>query len=142
MTVTHTLLTFAQTRPGFDFANYGDVSAYRADSRAATRQLHHVRELARVARYACTNDDVINAASGGRVDIEPYSHDNGAGWRVSYCAGQYYCTEYRAAVARVLATAIWRAWRREIGDRPDCAAQIRRRARQEFSRSVYQQYFN
>lgn len=142
MTAVHSLVNFANTRPGLDFANYGDVKLYRAESRSITRDLHDVRELASVARYLCTDQEVLDAARGGRVEIEPYANDTGAGWRVSYTAGQYYAVEYRAAVARVLASAIWKALAREVGNRPDACAQIRRRARAELSRSVARRFFN
>lgn len=141
MTAVHALSDFAATRPRLEFANYGDVKLYRAEVRGITRDLHAVRELAAVARYLCTNAEVQSAALGTRVDLTPYADDTGAGWRVSYCPGQYYPVEYRAATARVLATAIWRAWAREIGDRPHAASEIRNRARREFSRSVYRRFF-
>jgi len=142
MTAVHSLINFANTRPRLDFANYGDIKCYRQDARSITRDLHAVRELASVARYMCTDREVMDAARGGRLDVEPFADDTGAGYRVSYTAGQYYPVEYRAAVARVLASAIWLAWSREIGNRPDSAAQIRRRARAEFSRSVVRRFFN
>jgi hypothetical protein len=142
MTAVHALADFAATRPRLDFANYGDVKYYRQDARSITRDLHAVRELVSIARYMCTDQEVLDAARGGRVDIEPYADDTGAGYRVSYTAGQYYPVEYRAAVARVLASAIWKAWAREIGVRPDGAAQIRRRARAELSRRVVRIFFN
>lgn len=142
MTVIHTLIAFANTRPGLDFANYGgDVRAYRADARGITRDLHAVRELASIARYVCSDQDVLQAANGGRVEITPYADDNGAGYRVSYCAGQYYPVEYRAGVARVLASALWRAIARDVGNRPDACSQIRRRLRAELSRSTYRRFF-
>jgi hypothetical protein len=142
MTVLQSLLNFASKRPSLEFANYGNVRAYRADSRGITKDLHAVRALASVARYACTNEEILAAARSTRVTIEPFTDDNGAGWRVSYTAGQYYPVEYRAGVAIVLASAIWRAFAREIGDRPDVYAQIRRRARQELPLSVYRRFFS
>jgi hypothetical protein len=141
MTAVHSLVSFAQTRPRLDFANYGDVRAYRSDARGITRDLRAVRELANVARYRCTDDEVLQAARGGRVEITPYADETGAGYRISYCAGQYYPVEYRAAVARVLASALWRAIAREVGDRPDACSQIRRQLRAELSLSVYRRFF-
>lgn len=141
MSTVHALVNFASTRPGFNFADYGDVAAYRADSRAATRDLRAVRELASVASYLVTDEEVIEAARNSRVTLESYSGEHGAGYRVSYCTGQYYPTEYRAAVARVLASAIWSARRREVGDRPDSASRIRRSFLFTFSRSVYRRFF-
>jgi len=142
MTVLHALVDFANTRPGLDFANYGDIRAYRADARSITRDLHAVRELASIARYECADDDIIEATRGGRVTLTHRTHDNGAGWQVEYCAGQYYPVEYRAAVARVLASAVWRAIARQVGDRPDACDQIRRRLRHELSRSTYRRFFS
>ena len=141
MTIAHALLTFASTRPNLDFANYGDIRMYRAESRSITRDLHAVRELHAVARYLCTDAEILESARGGRVEISSYSDENESTYRVSYCAGQYYPIEYRAAVARVLASAIWTAWAREIADRPDTCTQIRRRARAELSPSVYRRFF-
>lgn len=141
MTILHALVDFASQRPSLDFANYGDARAYRAESRSITKDLHAVRALAAVARYACTPYELAAAARGTRVEITPYSDDSGAGWRVHYTAGQYYPVEYRAGVARVLASAIWCAFAREIGDRPDACAQIRRRARNELPRAVYRRFF-
>jgi hypothetical protein len=138
MTVLHALVEFANARPGLDFANYGDVRAYRSDARSITRDLHAVRELASIARYECADDDIIEAAHGGRVTLTPHAD----GWQVEYCAGQYYPMEYRAAVARVLASAIWRAIARQVGDRPDACSQIRRRLRHELSRSTYRRFFS
>ena len=142
MTVIHTLVNFANTRPGLEFANYGDLKAYRADARGITRDMHAVRELASIARYTCADAEVLQAADGGRVEITSYADENGAGYRVSYCAGQYYPVEYRAAVARVLASALWRAIAREVGERPDACSQIRRRLRAELSRSTYRRFFS
>ena len=141
MTVAHALLTFAGNRPSLDFANYGDVRAYRSEARGITRDLHAVRELHAVARYLCADSEILESARGGRVEITSHSDATGSAYRVAYCAGQYYPVEYRAAVARLLASAIWKAWAREIGDRPDTCTQIRRRARTELSPSVYRRFF-
>jgi hypothetical protein len=142
MTAVHALIDFANTRPGLDFANYGDITYYRQDARNITRDLHCVRELSSVARYLCTDQEILDAARSSRVEIKSFSDDNGAGYRVSYTPGQYYPVEYRAGVARVLSSAIWRAWSREIGDRPDACDRIRRRAKAEFSRYVVRRFFN
>lgn len=141
MSVLHTLLDFASARPGLEFANYGDARLYRAEARSITQDLHAVRELAAVARYACTDEEILDAAKGTRLDITPFFSDDGAGYRVDYCTGQYFPVEYRAAVARVLASAIWHAFAREVGDRPDACSQIRRRLRNELSRSVYRKFY-
>ena len=43
--------TFINSRPGLEFANYGDVSAYRSESRAITRDRDHARTLLAYARW-------------------------------------------------------------------------------------------
>lgn len=136
------LVSFASQRPGFDPRLYGNAATYRAETRAATADLHAVRELASVARYLCTDEELMSAAQGSRVAIEWLTGDNGSRVAIDYTTGQYFSVEFRPAVARVLASAIWSAWRREIGDRPDAGAQIRRRARFEFSRAVARRFFN
>ena len=144
MTLLHALIEFASKRPALDFANYGDIRLYRADSRSITKDLHAVRALAAVARYACTERELLDATRGTRVDVDwaPETIDGPCAYRISYTAGQYYPVEYRAGVARVIASAIWHAFAREIGDRPDVCTQIRRRLRNELPRAVYRQFFS
>lgn len=112
---------FAEQRPGLDFGNYGDVSAYRAESRSITRDLHHYRELARyVERHDSITADMLLAATraySGRLTLNDCraTYDDGSVYyvfSVSYCTGQYFPTEYRRAACAVLASALW-YWTRE-----------------------------
>lgn len=107
------LQAFIGQRPGLEFCNYGDVTSYRAEMRAITKDLHHARQLLRDVelRDSITAEMIINASKGaysGRLSIVERA-DGAIG--VDYCAGQYFPTEYRRAVCAVLASALWN-WKR------------------------------
>ena len=127
------LHSFVNSRPGFDWHNYGDAASYRADMRTATRQRADALEmLAAIGwRESITADDIRDALqSGGRLRLQ----DDG---RLNYCTGQYYCTEYRAGACRVLSSILWDYWRegRSTGD------DIRKSARNNLSRGVVARWF-
>ena len=127
------LLTFARQRPGFEFANYGDVTAYRADVRRATRQLNDARAIAAAIPDSMPSSYLLNEIrSGNRLSLD--------GNRLSYTAGQYYCIEFRAAVARALASALWALWAEDVG--PGQADTVRKRARATFGRGIQSRYFD
>lgn len=114
------LRAYAHRRPGLEWANYGDASAYRSDARRATRQLRDARSALEVAsRLALsgklTTADILAACKGDRLTLSR----TGDTWAVDYCTGQYWPTEYRAAVARVALHAATRARRR-------CTAELSR----------------
>lgn len=96
------LAAYAAKNPGLDFRDYGDVTAYRGDSRQITQALHRVREA---LRYACACNvqdvDLIQVSRGERLTIERV----GEGLQLDYTTGQYWPTEYRDAVARLLESA-------------------------------------
>ncbi len=100
---------FINSRPGLEFANYGDVTSYRAEQRSIARAKRDAltllsavtwREgidaeaLMRAARSAFSGRLSITEREDGRIALE-------------YCAGQYYPTEYRNAACAVLASALW-----------------------------------
>jgi len=110
---------FVRQRPGLEFGNYGDVTSYRSELRSITRDLHDYRELRKAVawRDGITADALLEAArsaySGRLTLIPPGPHDHGGGhfssspqWRVDYCTGQYFPTEYRRAACAVLAQAL------------------------------------
>lgn len=106
---------FAEQRPGIEPGNYGDWRAYRRESAQVTRDLRHVRTLAAAVMRHPTLDAeyLLSAARGGRLTIEaPADAVDAVQVRVGYTTGQYFPTEYRRAVARVLAGALW-DWTRE-----------------------------
>lgn len=97
------LAAYAARNPGLDFRDYGDVTAYRGDSRMITEQLHDVR---RALRFACAvniqDEHLIQASRGERLTIE---RTESGGLRLDYTTGQYWPTEYRGAVARLIESA-------------------------------------
>lgn len=134
---------FIRQRPGLEFGNYGDVSSYRAemrgiaaDKRDAERLLHFV------SLYNVPLTPRSFRAFSGRLSVEFTAKGKAA---LTYCAGQYFPTEYRRAAASVLATAIRDyllqgcAYDRDDGtfDRPAFERAMRKR----FGRRIVARYF-
>ena len=142
--VMSAIFQFINQRPGLEFANYGDVSAYQQESRRITKDKHHAERLASyvMRRESITAADIIEAskrAYAGRLTINPAS-DNGESFDVDYCAGQYFPTEYRRAAACVLACAIWQ---RLAADKPGADADhVRKAARRELGKTLAREFFN
>ena len=103
------LRSWVAQRPGLEFGNYGDVSAYRAEVRSIGKDLQHARKLIDYVEWhdSITADMILNAARSGRLSIVV----DGNKVRVDYCTGQYWSTEYRPAVCRLLSSVIWDYWR-------------------------------
>ena len=100
--ILDTLRTFAESRPGIDPANYGSWRDYRRESAEVTRDLHHARVLISAASWIAPEYLRALLTDSRRLSLRP---DGG----LSYCAGQYYPTEYRKAVCRAVASALWSA---------------------------------
>jgi hypothetical protein len=122
-------------RPGFDPANYTPES-YRADCRTVARQKRDAETLLRAVKWSSITAshlrDAFRDAFSGRLSWD--------GAKLSYCAGQYWCTEYRAAACAVLASALWRHRRHgmtgdAIGD------QLRASFRRDFGRGLASRWF-
>ena len=144
--IIYALRTFAQKRPNLEYGNYGNPSSYRQESRAITKDLNHARKLlGKVERSGITAQDLIvasNEAFCGRLTIIPansYSDE----FKIEYCVGQYFATEYRKAVCAVLARALWNHWRedRKDGDIMTSGQQLRAIARSELGASLARIYF-
>jgi hypothetical protein len=107
------LAVYAAQNPGLDFRDYGHVPSYRADARRITKDLQRCRD----AMHSCcgrgiTDAQVAEAARhtfAGRLALELRADGS---VRVDYCVGQYFGTEYRAAVAAVLEQVAREAYRR------------------------------
>lgn len=115
------LLAWINQRPGLEFANYGDVSSYRAEQRSIARDKQEALTLLAAVRWrdSITADDLIEASRhsfSGRLSIKFREVANKSGPAggaiVDYCTGQYWPTEYRRAVCAVLAGALWN-WQRD-----------------------------
>lgn len=113
------LVSLAAENPGLEWCNYatGDhrasLAAYRGDARTCQRGLAAVRKAVQGMRYVgATDADYFAAcADGGRVELT--RRDDGA-VSAHYCAGQYYPTEYRHAIARVIERAGRIAYARQV----------------------------
>lgn len=131
------LYAWIRQRPGLEFGNYGDVTAFRSESRSITRQYREARELLRAVELAggLTAAQLMEAfprAFSGRLTLAHRTSNAAATkcpscgakpgklhredctggdhrpvWMLDYCTGQYWPTEYRAAACAVLAAALW-----------------------------------
>lgn len=107
--IVEALHQFIKQRPGLEYGNYGDPQAYRAEMRSITRDLNHARTLLRRVEWSSISGvDLMDAARSGRLKIEATPD----GVKVDYTTGQYWPVEYRAAVARLCASALW-GWTRD-----------------------------
>lgn len=116
------LAAFIRSRPGLEFANYGDVTAYRSEQRSIARAKRDAETLLSAVNWrdGIDADALLRAARSsfsGRLSIT--ERDDGR-VAIDYCAGQYYPTEYRNAACAVLASALWEYTREKAcpeGDR-------------------------
>jgi hypothetical protein len=102
------LRSFVNQRPGLDFVNYGEIKSYRSELRGITRQRADALQLLRAVelRESISAQDLIEAfprAFAGRLELT----ESKGKPALFCCAGQYYATEYRAAVCAVLASVLW-----------------------------------
>ena len=105
-----TLHAFTRQRPGLEYCNYGDPTAYRSEMRSITKDRHHAEALLSYVapRDSITAEMILEASRqsfSGRLTITP--SDDGEKFSIDYCTGQYLPTEYRRAACAVLASAVW-----------------------------------
>lgn len=117
--IINALRVFVNQRPGFELGNYSTMADYRQDSRRATRQKAEALQLLRdiELRDSITAEAILKEAESGRVTLKDIraTYDDGSIYHkfsVNYCTGQYFCTEFRGAVARLAASVLW-TWKRE-----------------------------
>lgn len=138
LAILDALRIYVRQRPGLDFANYGDWAVFRSESRRITRQLNDAELLidAVELRQSITADDILaEATERERLTITM----TGALVGISYTTGQYWPTEYRAAVCRLLSRVLWRYW---ADDLPPCSAdEVRRIARLEMGLPLSRRWF-
>ncbi len=136
--ILDTLRKFARQRPGLEFCNYGDIKLYRQELRSITRDLAHAATLLRAVEHSSIDAAaILRAADNGRLTITV----DGERVRIDYCINQYWPTEYRKAVCRVLSGALWAHVRDSMtGD--DIGDRIRAHFRREFGRGIASRYFN
>lgn len=137
--IIQALQTWINQRPGLEYGNYGDASSYRAEIRAIGVDLTHARAM---LNYVAWHDSIaaemiLREAESGRLSIKVDSDKVS----IDYCTGQYWPTEYRRAVCRLLSSVIW-YWLRDnmLGDVTGEA--IRRQAALALGRSIAKRWFN
>lgn len=127
--------TLARSRPGLQFANYGNLASYRRELAGITRDLQQARVLLAAVMARDIGGEALKRAMrdaySGRLSWNGESLD--------YCTGQYYPTEYRRAICAVLATALWSYWRDDCSMKGDA---IRKQARKEFGRGIGARWFD
>ena len=105
-TIIDALNRWVSQRPGLDYRNYGDPVSYRAEVRSIRKDLQHARALINYVAWhdSITAEMILNEfRAGGRFTCTV----DGDKVTLDYCVGQYWCTEYRPAVCRLLSSVIW-----------------------------------
>lgn len=144
MTTIEKLTRFVNQRPGLDFADYGDVRAYRQESAEITRDRSDYFELLSLA--ACRVNDLeerltkLLQSASGRLTMDKDG-------KLQYCTGQYFPTEYRPAACRIIRDLIWHSYRDEVEPNTPNPVykdghEIRKAIRRRLSRRVAKNYFN
>jgi hypothetical protein len=132
--ILEALARFTAQRSGIDGRNYGGSrEAFLGDYRRILRDGREARALLRVVELStCLPDSIlVDVLKSGRLTWD--------GKRLDNCAGQYFPTEYRAAVCRALASVLWNYW----GDGGRYTAeQIRAAAKSNLGRGIAKRWFN
>lgn len=143
MNTIEKLTKFVNQRPGLEFANYGDSKAYNAESREITKDRADYFELIALAYSRIGNLDQelteYLTETSGRLALKD--------GQIEYITGQYFCTEYRPAANRVIASLIWNNYRNEVkqGTNEEIykdGHEIRKAISKRVSRRVMKNYFN
>lgn len=139
------LQKFVDSRPGLNFADYGDVRAYRNESAEITRDRSDFYELLRLALN--TLEGFSPNKQRNLLGLEPINNPYfDEPWttpdlreqrldekiknyltttsgrltlennKLQYITGQYFPTEYRPAACRVLVSIIWNAFSKILTD--------------------------
>jgi hypothetical protein len=149
------LAAFIKQRPGLEFGNYGDVSAYRSEMRQITKDRHQAETLLAAVSW--------RESIGAKQLKEAFRAYSGRltwdGKKLDYCTGQYFPTEYRRAVCAVLSAALWDYYRDQCMPKPDkrekhdkqapdtykgmsAGDYLRTTLRREFGRTIANRWFN
>ena len=126
-TIIDNLRAFVGQRSGIDFRNYGSRDSAIDDYRKILRHGRIARRLLREIEVGGYSTEELRESARRRFSGRLSVDDSGA---VSYCAGQYFPTEYRLSVCVVLFDAIQRAYVRRYN------ADARRRMVSQFGRGI------
>jgi hypothetical protein len=129
-------------RSGIDGRDYGGSrEAFMGDYRRILKDGKHARELIRAVELSdITGEALADAfrAYSGRLSLD--------GDKLSYCAGQYFPTEYRAAACAVCAQALWDHYREDFAkakrEGESDGTAIRRKFKTMFGRAIASRWFD
>ena len=130
------LYAFAAQRPGLEPGNYASLRDYRREASSITAALTEARKMIRLVelRESITVECLIDAFRGSRLTLL----EGANGPALDYTPGQYYPVEFRPAVSRVCAHALWR-W---AADGAQTGSDVRKVCRSEFGNRIARKYFN
>lgn len=149
-TMIELLKEWIKQRAGLDPRNYisgwNDTSgrrAYRSEQRSITQDRHDAERLLQAVEGIddITAADLMNAtrAYSGRLQ---FTQTTTGGWKIEYCTGQYFPTEYRAAVCAVLASALWDDSRKDIpAEVENKGDYLRKHFRHWFGKAIADRWF-
>ena len=127
-------------RPGLEYCNYGDPTSYRAELRKITQDLHDARQLLRAVEMSgITASELLEAFSAFSGRLEVKATDNGE-YRLDYCTGQYWPTEYRKAAAAVCSQALWYYYRTDYTNEENAGDKIRATFRRMFGAGIQRRW--
>lgn len=141
-------------RGGIDPRNYGSWKDYRAESRSVTADRRNYERIASAVRWRSFTlaqwQDAFRGAFSGRLSLT----ERRGGWKLEYCTGGYFPTEYRKAACAVLASLLWADARENMPVKDDGSAYqtygggmsagdyLRRNFYRQFGRTIAKGYFS
>jgi hypothetical protein len=131
------LHAFVGQRSGIDYQNYGERSSFMGDYNTILKDGKTARiMLQKIEWSSMTVETLLTgfSAFSGRLQITEKDGE----FRLDYCTGQYFPTEYRAAVCAVLASALWSHYREDS----DTGESMRKKFRKMFGRGIASRWFN
>ena len=114
---------------------------YRNEAARITKQREDALTLLRACELSGMNEDDIKAgfrAFSGRLQLK----QDERGYYLDYCTGQYWPTEYRAAAAAVLASALWDYYRTDYKDDDHAGDKIRAMFRRMFGKGIQSRWLD
>ncbi len=130
------LWKFIAQRSGIDYRNYGGSrEAFMGDYRQILRDGRDARELLR-------HIELRDSITGAMLEQSLTGRLSYRGGEIEYVTGQYFPTEYRAAVCRALAECLWHWLRYGGGTLNTSADSIRKTAVRCFGRGIARRWFN
>lgn len=140
--IVNLLEKWINQRAGLEFCDYGDRASYMRESRHITKQGKDAKTLLRAVEMSQITAEELTAAFcsySGRLTL---TEKNGE-YRLDYCTGQYFPTEYRAAACAVLSSALWEYYREEIpAETENKGEALRTKFRRLFGKSIADRWFN